>query len=194
MSDTQLPTTFRDKLREKILLQYAELVPQDQLDALIAEEVNAFFHHEALLTVSQTTVELKNPRYDPARYQGYGNEKTFQQAAFVFGSQMTPFRQLAWSLLHEHLSTKLNAALNDSRSEVRKTTDSWINLTGTPEIVGNTRLHMETIANAMSAAMLSSTLSRASSLAHENMRMSLSAAGMDISLIPEVPAVRIVSG
>ena len=101
-----LPQTFRENLREKVMAATLDLIPKEVLDNYISREITAFFENEELLTVKETEVVMDNPRWDQSKYTGYGNEREIKLKAIAFGSRMTPFRQLVWTLLYTDLRPK----------------------------------------------------------------------------------------
>ena len=51
-----LPQTFRETLREKVMAATLDLIPKEVLDGYISREITAFFESEELLTVKETEV------------------------------------------------------------------------------------------------------------------------------------------
>lgn len=193
MTDTvnpsQMPASFKDKLRERILSQFADLIPPEQMEALINAEIKAFFETPQLLTVQSTKVEIDNPSYEPGKGHGWNNERKIQRECLAFGSHMTPFRQMVWTCLHDHLSPILRSELEKSESSIRKELDSWVTMDATPDLNSACRVQMSQLANTMAATMLSGVLKSAAQTAHYNMKMSLQAMGHDVSSLPDVPAL-----
>lgn len=182
MSDAQLPTSFQDKLRERILSQFVDLIPAEKLDAMISAEIQDFFETPQMLTVQTTKKEIRNPRYDPAKSSGWGtNEPTIKVDCLAFGSHMTPFRQLVWTCLHEYLSPQLTAALNASETELHEEINAWVKDIGKPKVVGSTRSMVTDLALVASRTLVSRTIDSAVTSAHYNMRNSLQQAGVDVS-------------
>ena len=168
---------FKAKMRERILGAFTDLMPPAELDALVESEVKAFFHTERLLTVETTKVELKNPQYEPAKGWGYGNEPTVKRECLAFGSQMSPFRQLVWSELHQHLQPKLKEAFNDHTAKVSVELNKWVADIAKPAVGEVNSGMFSQIATGMSAAMLHGVLVNAASTAHLNLTTALSKVG-----------------
>lgn len=181
MSDAQLPTSFQDKLRERILSQFVDLIPAEKLDSMIQAEIKDFFETPQFLTVQSTKKEVRNPRYDPAKSSWSGNEPTIRVDCLAFGSHMTPFRQLVWTCLHEYLSPQFAAALNDSETELHQEVNAWVKDIGKPKVVGSTRSMVTDLALVASRTLVSRTIDSAVTSAHYNMRNSLQQAGVDVS-------------
>lgn len=185
----QLPQSFQDKLRERILSQFVDLIPADKLNEMIQAEIKFFFETPDLLTVKPTQVEVLNPRYDPKDHGRWGNEPKIKIDCLAFGSHMTPFRQMVWTCLHEHLRPQFEAALNNSETELRAEINRWTEVIGKPKIVESTRSMVTDMGLAMSRTMLARTMEVAVSSAHTNMRNSLMQAGVNTNGISQTPVV-----
>lgn len=189
VSITNLPQTFRDTLREKVLASTLDLIPKDVLDGYISREINAFFEREDLLTIKETEVLVDNPKFDSSTYEGYGNQRQLKMQALAFGSSMTPFRQLVWTVLYTDLRPRLEALLADEESTVRKELNEWIDVTVKVDMAETNRTMFSNLANTMSRSMFHSVLHNAVSTSYMNMHSALCAMGADTSRMPSVPFV-----
>lgn len=179
-----LPQTFRETLREKVMAATLDLIPKEVLDGYISREITAFFESEELLTVKETEVVMDNPRWDQSKYTGYGNEREIKLKALAFGSHMTPFRQLVWTLMYTDLRPKLEALLNDEASNVRKELNDWIEVTVKVSMAETNRSVFSNLANTMSRSMFHGVLYDAVNMSYANMRNALQAMGADTSRMP----------
>lgn len=185
-----LPQTFRETLREKVMAATLDLIPKEVLDNYISKEITAFFESEELLTVKETEIVVDNPRWDSTKYTGYGNERQIKLQAIAFGSHMTPFRQLVWTLLYTDLRPKLEAMLADEESTVRKELNDWIDVTVKVNMAETNRTMFSNLANTMSRSMFHGVLYDAVNMSYMNMRNALSCMGADTSRMPENPIQR----
>lgn len=184
-----LPQTFRDMLREKVMAATIDLIPPEVLDEYISREVKAFFECEELLTIKETEVMVDNPRFDSSKSAGYGNQHQLKMQALAFGSKMTPFRQLVWTALYTDLRPRLEALLADEESTVRKELNEWIDVTVKVDMAETNRTMFSNLANTMSRSMFHSVLHNAVSTSYMNMHSALCAMGADTSRMPSVPFV-----
>lgn len=182
-----LPQTFRETLREKVMAATLDLIPKEVLDGYINREITAFFESEELLTVKETEVLMANPNFNPAKGAGYGNEREVKLKALAFGSKMTPFRQLVWTVLYMDLRPRLEAVLADEESAVRKELNDWIETTVTVNMAETNRTVFSNLANTMSRSMFHWVLYDAVNMSYTNMRNALSCMGADTSRMPESP-------
>ena len=182
-----LPQTFRETLREKVMSATMDLIPKEMLDNYISREITAFFESEQLLTVKETEVVGANPQWDPLKHTGYGNEREVKLKALAFGSKMTPFRQLVWTLLYSDLRPRFEAILADEESTVRKELNDWIETTVKVNMAETNRSMFSNLANTMSRSMFHGVLYDAVNMSYSNMRSALSCMGADTSRMPESP-------
>lgn len=182
---------FQDALRKRIMESFMDLVPAEKLDGLIDVEIKAFFETEQLLTVKNTEVEVENPAYEPGK-SGYGyssSSRTLKRECLAFGSKMTPFRQMVWTALHEHLAPKLKAHLEAEHSDTKQKLDEWLSVTAQPGLdSGKTSLFTQ-LSMGMSNMMLSRIMADALQTAHYNMMQSMNAVGLNITSLPQIPPV-----
>lgn len=179
-----LPQTFRETLREKVMAATLDLIPKEVLDNYISKEIMAFFEAEQMLTIKETEVTVDNPRWDSTKYTGYGNERFYKMQAIAFGSHMTPFRQLVWTLLYTDLRPKLEAMLADEENTVRKELNDWIDVTVKVNMAETNRTMFSNLANTMSRSMFHGVLYDAVNMSYMNMRNALQAMGADTSRMP----------
>lgn len=185
----QLPQSFQDKLRERILSQFVDLIPAEKLNDMIQAEITLFFETPIMLTVKPTQVEVLNPKYEPREPNRWGNEPKLKIDCLAFGSHMTPFRQMVWTCLHDHLRPQFEAALNNSETELNQEINSWMKEIGKPRVVETTRSMVTDMGLAMSRTMLARTMENAVFNAHQNMRNSLTQAGVNISGMNDKPSI-----
>lgn len=172
---------FRTKLRDGIMAAFMNLIPAEQLDAMIDAEVKAFFETEQLLVVQETQVEMANPRYNPMEFDRWGAEKpTVKIPALAFGSKMTPFRQLVWSVMHQHLKPLVEDYLDHENSVATKELDKWFNEHAKPDLKQGYRSMFSDLAVGMQAAQLRNTISMSMTQARNEMRANLAAAGINL--------------
>lgn len=190
-TDVALPSAFKDVMREKILAAYVDLVPKEQLDALLSNEVKAFFSTEAMLTVSETTVKIENPQYDSNRSSGYSNEKYLDRKCIAFGSKMTPFRQLVWSELFKHIQPKIEEVFKDINSRANAELDKWFADTVHPTSEKVSKELFTQLSSAMASSMFQRTMAQAIATTHHNMLTSLQQAGMDTSRLPAIAPIQV---
>jgi hypothetical protein len=171
-----------------------DLIPKEKIDELVDKEINAFFETEQLLTVEVTKVEVDNPNYEPSRGYGYNNEKKITREAIAFGSKMTPFRQLVWTELHQHLQPKIKALLTAEDSKVKAEMDKWVNQSAAPVLHENYQSMFTHLAMGMSNMMLHRMMRDAATTAHANMAMALSSVGLPTGNLPQPMVAPITPG
>ena len=195
MSSTEvtLPAAFKDIMREKILVAYVDLVPKEQLDALLNKEIEAFFSSELIMTVEQTKIEIKNPSYDSLRGSGYSNERFLTRNCLALGSKMTPFRQLVWSTLYDHIKPKIEKVFEDDKSKANTELDKWFAETVVPESQTVSKQLFTQLASAMSATMFHRTMYSAISTSHSNLLNSLSQAGLNPDVISRISTTPVIT-
>ena len=154
---------FRKHLRERILGALVELIPPEEFDSMLDEEVKAFFYTEQLLTVELMDVHKNGVRMRTTSNTGYGYHEQAERQVLAFGSRMTPFRQMVWTILHEELSGHIKDALDNNedgiKNEFTKTLVDSIQPT-----VKEVGLGMfSQLSNAMAMGMMSNVLKQAAS-------------------------------
>lgn len=191
-NDLSLPTAFKEIMKEKILTAFVGMIPEDKIEELMNKEIDAFFSHESLLTINQTTVQVSNPGHDP-RNTYYDNRKQMTVPALVFGSKMTPFRQLAWSVIHEYLKPKLTEFVNDVNGKAKQELDKLLAEEYKPKTEETFREIFTETAKSMSATMFYKSMSLSLNYAHENMKNSFLSVGIQQNpgspLIPKPEAI-----
>lgn len=185
-NEIALPQQFKDAAREKILTMFIDLIPKEQLDEYIAKEVKAFFETETILTVTPTRIEVENPQYDKTRNDSYGNQKYLSRECVAFGSKMTPFRQLAWTVIHEHIKPKFEAQLTAEDSDLKKQFDEQLGI-GVGDIAENNRKLVAGISTTMVSYMFRQTFADAVNLSHFNLKQALQNIGVDYSKVQSLP-------
>lgn len=182
-NEVALPSQFKDVIRERILSAFMDLIPKEKIDELVELEIKAFFETDQLLTVTQTTIEVDNPKYEAGSY-GYGNDKRIKRDAMVLGSKMTPFRQMVWATLHTALAPQLLAIINDEGSELRVSLQEWLTEKAKPDLnVANKDL-FNTMAMGMVAMLLRNCVMDAASSAHMTMTSAFQNAGLNMNNMP----------
>lgn len=181
-------SSFKDAMRERILAACMDLIPREKVDELIDAEVQAFFTTEQLLTVQTTKVEVANPRYDNSKYGGYDNSRMVTRECLAFGSKMTPFRQLVWTVLHEYVYPIVKASLDEENSAAKIELDKFMIETATPQLNEGYKSLFSHLAVGMSAYMVNKAMQDAVTMSHFNLTSALAAVGMNINNLP--PAVQ----
>lgn len=176
-NDLNLPTTFKEIMKEKILTAFIGMIPEDKIEELMNKEIDAFFSSESLLTIKQTTIQVDNPSHDP-KSTYYDNKKQIVVPALVFGSKMTPFRQLAWSVIYEYLKPKLTEIVNDANGKAKQELDKLLAEEYKPKTEETFKEIFTETAKSMSATMFYRTMSTSLSLSHENMKNSFLSVGI----------------
>lgn len=182
-NDVALPSQFKDVIRERILSAFMDLIPKEKIDELVELEIKAFFETEQLLTVTQTTIEVDNPKYEPGSY-GYGNDKKIKRDALVLGSKMTPFRQLVWTTLHTALAPQLLAIINDENSALKLDLQEWMHEKAKPDLNVSNKDLFNTMATGMATMLLRNTMMDAASSAHMTLTAAFSNAGLNMNNMP----------
>jgi hypothetical protein len=166
---------FREKMRERILAAYVDLIPAEQFDAMLKAEVKAFFETESMLTVKQTQVTVDNPTY---KTDTWSSNRTVDVPALVFGSKMTPFRQLVWSAIHQHLQPLVSQCLADTDTEVGQEIAEWASKSLKPGLDVANKIDFQKLSVAMSSQMFAMTLRQASETSNLNLQNAFLQAGM----------------
>lgn len=189
MSDNNLTLTgdFKDRIRAKLRETIAGLIPDDALDSMLEAEIKEFFHTQQLLTVTETKVTVDNPQYDHKRSSGYGNQPQLERSALVFGSKMTPFRQLVWSEVHQWLSPKVKKILDSEHNFAVTELNQWLSDKVTPTVQVTYRTMFSHLATNMAGVMFNRMMVDAVNLSHENMKMSLNSVGVQTHQMPVIP-------
>lgn len=117
MADTPVqvfnPEDMKAKLKDIIKGAMFGLLPDEALEKMATDEMEAFFKSEQQYQVQQIEVQVPNPAYDPKRpdYE-WNNKKYIPEHRTVLSTRATPFRQMVWSILHEHLWVHLNQIID----------------------------------------------------------------------------------
>ena len=124
---------FKDKLREKILSSFSDLIPPETMTALIDSEIKAFFETKDSLIIesekayvdrlNKRVIELVTPNNTNKYYSNYNVEtKEF----LAIKSNMTPFRQLVWSSLFEYIKPVVDKAITDNCNNVKDELNKYL--------------------------------------------------------------------
>jgi hypothetical protein len=182
-TNIDLPPNVKDVLRERVLGTFVDLIPKEKLDAWLQEEIEAFFVEPRLLTVERTTKTIKNPQYDPNGGY-YNNQREVSLNCVAFGSYMTPFRQLVWTCLHEHLEPKMREVLSAENSACKIELDKWFEEVAKPAIGESYKTMFNHLSMGMSSAMLQSVIRSAMETSHMNMMHAFNSVGINTSALP----------
>lgn len=180
----ELPSNFRDAMRERILSSLIDLMPKEKIDELVASEVRAFFETTQLLTVAATTVEVSNPQYSAG--SGYHQDRKVKKECLAFGSHMTPFRQLVWSTLHAALEPQLQAMLADDTQELKTSLADWLIEKAKPDLTTTNRELFNNMVMGMAAMQMRNTMLEALSTSHMTLRNVLNASGFNTANMPQM--------
>ena len=170
---------FRKHLREKLLGALVELIPPEEFDKMLDEEVKAFFYTEQLLTVELMDVHKNGVRTRTTSHTGFGYHEPAERQVLAFGSRMTPFRQMVWTILHEALSGHIKSTLDNEESEIKNEfTKTLVNsIQPTVKEVGMGMFSQ--LSNAMAMGMMSNVLHQAASDVNIVLHDAFQRAGMD---------------
>lgn len=182
-SEVALPTQFRDILRERILSSFMDLIPKEKINELVDGEIKAWFETEQLLTITQTTIEVDNPKYEPGKYH-HGNDRTHKRDHLVVGSKMTPFRQLVWTTLHQELTPRIRAIINDENSGLGTDLKTWLETQAQPNLAATNKELFSNMSMGMSTLILRTTMTDAIHASHVMMTTAFANAGMNTSNMP----------
>ncbi len=172
---------FKDVMRERVLQAFMGLIPAEKIDEMVTREVTAFFETEQLLTVIETKVVVDNPNYDPKADSYYdAGKQRVERPALAFGSKMTPFRQLVWSTLHEHLKPLVASALADTSSAVGAQLTDWATNRMTPSLDAAQKVNFQQLAIGMAGSMFDVVLSQANEQAKLNLSHAFMQAGLRV--------------
>lgn len=183
-NELALPSNVKDILKEKVLVAFMGLIPEEKLNEYIDNEVKAFFETEQMLTIEQTTVTVDNPSYKPNSRYDY-DKKELSLPAIQFGSKMTPFRQMVWSILFAAVKPRIEDIILDSNSTLHKELDKWIIDKVQPEVNGTCKTLFDSTAMHMSSIFLHKTLRDALTTAHMNVHNALINTGINTSAMQE---------
>lgn len=150
------PAAFQEKLRDSLFEKFMELFPKEQLDKAIQDEINAFFTTEVAPFV-KTTVRIENPNY-----RGSWDNKYIDEPAVTSSLKITPFRQLIWTQMHEHLQGIVKEIIEDRKSEYGKAFSEYLNQQLKPAVGESLTANMQTIGVAMSSTLMSAAMKSAS--------------------------------
>lgn len=173
-SNIALPQTLRDKLRDTVLERFIDLIPEEQLQTYIDSEVKAFFDTEQVLALDRKNVSVTNG--------GYYRATDKDEFCLNITAKMTPFRQLVWSCVHEHIRPKLETMLKDEHNSVTKELSKWTEDVK-PKVVNDVGSMLSSLAVSMSNAMWEKTLYSANKNAHEQLKLSLNSIGVNTNNI-----------
>lgn len=174
------PAAFQDKLRDALFEKFMELFPKEQLDKAIADEIDAYFNSN-VGEFTQATLQIPAPtEYNSRNTRSVEVLKTF--------TPISPFRQLVWSSLHNHLKPILAELLKDRATEFHKALLEHL----TQELPLNASIREQTrmLGVAMSSSMVSSAMLAAQQAAHENLKRALLATGMDYNMVNSMPCIQ----
>ena len=125
MSQDNLPATpenFMDKIREKIKNSFVELVPDETWDAMVQQEITAFFEKPVEFKVESKSGSWNQPN---TTFYNFGDEET----------KPTMFRTMVWGMCIEetekHLKTEyvqnlMKFALDEEKDEATGQTKNLI--------------------------------------------------------------------
>lgn len=181
-TELALSQDFKTIIKERILSTLVGLIPDDQLEKLVEAEIQAFFYTEQLLVVEPTKVRVKNHHYNPR--DSY-SKSDIEVQALAFGSKMTPFRQLVWTVLHEYLQPKVNAVIVASESEAKAELDKWFQEQTTPQIGATYKTLFQNPTTAMSSNMMTRAFQHAATSSTEQLREAFRRVGMNAAAVPE---------
>lgn len=180
----ELPSNFRDAMRERILSSLIDLMPKEKIDELVASEVRAFFETSQLLTITATTVEVDNPQYSPGN--GYHQDRRVKKECLAFGSHMTPFRQLVWSTLHAAIEPQLQAMLTDDTNQLKSDLALWLLEKAKPDLTTTNRELFNNMVMGMAAMQTRNTVLEALNTSHMTLKNVLSASGFNTTNMPQM--------
>jgi hypothetical protein len=188
INEVALPAEFKEVMREKILSMFMGLIPQEKIDELVAKEIRVFFETEVMLTVKETTVVVDNPDYNTTT-SSYRSERKLTKDAIVFGSNMTPFRQLVWSVVHEYLKPKIKEMISDVSEEAGKELQNQLIEQFKPQVGETFKAIFTQTATSMSAGLFYRQMQYSLQTSHSNMVAALSVVGVPVSNIPNTPFI-----
>lgn len=180
---TTMPSDFKSALKEKILGAFIDLIPEEQFNEMLNEEIKAFFESEQIVAVTEGKMEVNNPKYNPTSNQIYGNTKTLTKECMTLSMKVSPFRQLVWSTLYSHLSEKIEEVVKSEHSQVGKSLAEWFETKAKGEIKETQSSMIERYAMAGGMGMLSSVLLNASLTSKATIMSALQQTGVDISRV-----------
>jgi len=151
---------FRDKLREKILNSFSDLIPENQMNAFIDAEIKAFFETKDCLIIenekayvdkiNKKIIELVTPSNVNKYYHNYNVEtKEF----LAVKSNMTPFRQLVWSSLFEYIKPIVDKTITDNCNNVKDELNKYLSDQANNLIKTHVGVNFNTLAMFQSEAM-----------------------------------------
>jgi len=184
-ASTQLdiPQSLRDQVRERVLSALVGFFSEEQLDTMIMAEINAFFTTDTLLTVQETRVNVDNPHYG----QNGDWQRTKERSSLAFGSKMTPFRQMVWSIMHQHLTPVFQKALETEGTAVQVAFSKWVGDLMVPDMKATEQTLFQQTAMMMAMSMFATSMRDAVTKSHVNMTASFMSMGLDVSRIPPLP-------
>lgn len=177
---------FRKHLRDKILGALVELIPPEEFDKMLDEEVKAFFYTERLLTVELMDVHKNGVRMQTTSHTGYGYHDRTERQVLAFGSHMTPFRQMVWTLIHEALSGHIKSALDNNESDIKNEFTRTLVNSIQPTVKEAGMGMFSQLSNAMAMGMMSNVIKQAASDVNLAMYGSFQRAGLDPNAIASV--------
>jgi len=96
------PNRLKEALQERVRQQFLEVIPEDQWDAMIQKEIEAFFVDSHYVKITEE--EKKQPGY-------YNSHKTYTARHI----NMTPFRSMVYEELWKLVSKRLQDALTEEK-------------------------------------------------------------------------------
>ena len=166
---------FNKILKEKVLNAFMGLIPEEQLQKYIDNEINNFFENEQLVSLNNEKIEIKNPNYDTSNWS---NSRTITKECLVANSKMTPFRQLVWRELHEFLQPKITTIINDEHSATGAKINEWLLGEVKQGIHEASSYNFSNMAMAMGGFMFHSALKSASEASRAQLIDGLGKAGL----------------
>lgn len=177
------PAAFQEKLRDSLFEKFMELFPKDQLDKAIQGEISAFFTTE-VAPFTKTTVKVKNPNY-----RGSWDNEYINEPAVTSAIKITPFRQLIWAQMHEHLQDIVKEVIEDRKSEYGKAFAEYLNQHLKPAVGESLTTNMQTIGVAMSSTLMTSAMQAAAQASLEMLRNALRQTNVPFEVINGIHAV-----
>ena len=165
MSNLTVPTSFQEKLRDSIFEKFLELFPKEILEEAIATEIKDFFEADTSEFVVGKAI-VPNPDYKPKEWQ---SRSTIEVSTVRYLSKVTPFRQLVWSAINDHVGSMIKETLANNEAELTAAINNFYSTSLSPELNKGVAANIDMIAKGMAASAQVATLQAATREAHAHM-------------------------
>lgn len=167
MSNLTVPPAFQEKLRDAMFEKFMELFPKEQLEKAIDSEITAFFELD-VAPFTKTTVKVDNPNY-----RNSWDSRTIDIPAMTSVMKITPFRQLVWEAMHDHMRPVVDEVVADRKSQFGKAFADYIGQSIKPAVENTLNANMHTLGAAMASSIMNASMNASVDASHQTLQQAM---------------------